>query len=238
VHAIKVLFDKIFVIFPFEVSFYKKHNVEVSYAGNPSYEAITKHLATHKKTENEKVIALLPGSRWQEVQKILPVYKHLVKRFPDWQFTVAGVSNLPESLYTDILTEPNVSIAYDKSFDILSHATAAVVASGTATFEAALLDVPQVVVYKTSWLTFLIAKMVIKIPYISLVNLVAEEEVVKELIQDNFNVANTENELRKIVPGSPGREAMLNKYQAMKAHLGPSNASERAAKEIVTYLTT
>jgi lipid-A-disaccharide synthase len=236
VHTIKRLFHKLFVIFPFEVDFYKGYRVEAIFCGNPSWESIAAWQAANK-TDNAKMyVALLPGSRPQEIKQTLPIYAALARKRSDLLFTVAGISGLPSDIYKPIVGLKNVTIKYDDSFAVLENAVAALVVSGTATFETALFNVPQVVCYKTSWLTYEVAKRVIKVPYISLVNLVCKKEVVKELIQHQFTIANVEKELNAILPAGNKREAVLADYAVLHTSLGPTNASERAAKEILKYM--
>jgi len=235
VKTIKKLFDKLFVIFPFEVDFYKKHGVVAVYAGNPTWESVAA-LAGNEANTEKAYIALLPGSRIQEITTTLPLYTQLAEKHPELSFVIAGISALPPHVYAPASGIGNIDICWDNSFAVLQGATAAAVVSGTATFEAALLNVPQVVVYKTSWLTYWVVKMIIQVPYISLVNLVADKEVVRELIQDAFSLSNLEKELIDILPGAPGRQRVMQGYAAIKETLGPTHASERAAAEIASYL--
>ena len=237
VYELKKIFSKIFVIFPFEKKFYLSYEVPVSYAGNPSLEAISKyHLVTPKSALKAQYIALLPGSRPQEVEKTLPIYVELVKRMPSRQFRLAALSVLPINLYAPALTCSNLELIMDSPYDLLSGAEAAVVVSGTATLETALFNVPQVVCYRTSALTAFVGKLVLKIPFISLVNLVAEKEVVTELLQSDFSAKNVEAELLKIVSGGSRRAQMLKDYAAIKESLGHPNASATAAREIADFL--
>jgi len=182
------------------------------------------------------LIALLPGSRRQEVTGILPRMLLAVRHFPQYQFVVAGVSNLPRSLYENLIAEHALPIITDAAYDLLSHAEAALVTSGTATLETALFGVPQVVCYRTSALTHAVGRMLIKVPFLSLVNLVAEREVVKELIQGELNEKNLITELQRITIDASTRQRQLDGYAEIRAKLGEVGASERAGELMVKYL--
>ena len=238
--ALKKNIDRLFVIFPFEVEFFKKYNYEVEFVGNPLFDAIAAfkpnlEFLKENHLENKKIIALLPGSRKQEVDKMLEVMIATKQQFIDYQFVIAGVSNLSKAFYEKFLTE-NIQVVFDQTYDLLAHAQAAMVTSGTATLETALFDVPQVVCYKTSWISYKIAKQLIKVPFISLVNLVAQKEVVKELIQDELTSENIANELKKILPNSEKRENQLLDYQMIKKSLGDVGASKKTGRRIVELL--
>jgi lipid-A-disaccharide synthase len=239
--TLKKTIDRLFVIFPFEVEFFKKYNYEVEFVGNPLFDAIANfkpnvdflkvnHLV------NKKIIALLPGSRKQEVEKMLELMIATKAQFIDYQFVIAGVSNLSDAFYAQFLNE-NISVVFDQTYDLLTHAEAAMVTSGTATLETALLNVPQVVCYKTSWISYKIAKQLIKVPFISLVNLVAQKAVVKELIQDELTSENIANEIKKLLPSSEKRKEQLLDYQLIKESLGGVGASEKTGKRIVELLS-
>lgn len=238
---IKENVDRLFVIFPFEVDFFKGYDYKVDYVGNPLLDAIAAFQPNpFFKQENnlpdKPVIALLPGSRKQEVEKMLEVMLGVVSKFNQYHFVIAAIRNLPESFYEPFSRVPHVSVVYEQTYDLLAHAEAALVTSGTATLETALFEVPQVVCYKTGAITYTIAKSLIQIEYISLVNLIAGKEVVKELIQDNFNVPALAHELRKILPGSDHRMEQLAAYKNIKQLMGEAGASEKAAKLMVSYL--
>jgi len=235
VHKIQKLFSKIFVIFPFEKKFYAQHNVPASYAGNPTLEAVHHYLQAHP-AERQSYIALLPGSRVQEIRKSLDVYLAVAKRMPERQFRIAALSLLPGELYAEANACPNVELVFDDTYALLASAEAACVVSGTATLETALFGVPQVVCYRTSPLTALVGRMVIKVPFISLVNLVAEKEAVVELIQDDFNPARLQKELEAVLPGGSRREQVLADYSLLRNELGQPIASATAAREIAEYL--
>ncbi|NBA75097.1 lipid-A-disaccharide synthase [Emticicia sp. ODNR4P] len=237
---IKKFVDRMFVIFPFEKDFFKKYDYEVDYVGNPLFDAIADfqpkpNFRKEARVGQKPIIALLPGSRHQEVAKILPMMVAQAYNFPDYQFVIAGVSNLPKELYARWQSIFPIKVVYDDAYNLLSVADAALVTSGTATLETALLNVPQVVCYKTSGISFAIAKMVIKVPYISLVNLVAQKKVVPELIQNDLNNITVQEELNKILTPE-GRQAQLEGYAEVRAILGEKGASAKAGSLMVDYL--
>ncbi len=236
---LKATVDKLFVIFPFEVEFFKKYDFEVEYVGNPLNDAIQNHSSKSYKgfsfEGNKKIIAILPGSRKQEVLKMLDVMIVTKSQFLDYQYVIAGVSNLPIEFYQKYLSE-NVSLIIDKTYDLLHYADAAIVTSGTATLETALFEVPQVVCYRANWLSYQIAKRLIRVPYISLVNLVAQKEVVKELIQVELNPQNLVKELRLITENKSNRTKQIEAYKSIKNTLGSIGASERVGSRIVEIL--
>lgn len=240
-HKIKQLIDRMFVIFPFEVDFYKQFEYSVDFVGNPLWDAIrdfspSPTFRQSHQLSDKPIIALLPGSRKQEVNNILKKMSQVVKHFPDYQWVIAGVSNLPKDLYTPFLALKGVKIVFDDTYNLLHEAEAAVVTSGTATLETALFNVPQVVVYQTSFLTYWIVKALIKVKYISLVNLVGEKEVVKELIQGNFTEEKLVEAVRSIINEGAQRNQILNDYQMMIEKLGRQGASATTAKLVVKYL--
>ncbi|MDQ3393485.1 MAG: lipid-A-disaccharide synthase, partial [Bacteroidota bacterium] len=238
---IKKVVDKMFVILPFEKEFYKKYDYKVDYVGNPLLDAIREfeENANFLKENNlgeKPIVAVLPGSRHQEVQNIMPVMLQIANHFPDFDFVVAAVKSLPESLYgIDPNKNTRFKMVFDKTYDLLKNAHAAVVTSGTATLETALFNIPQVVCYKTSRISYHIASYLIKVPYISLVNLIAEKELVKELIQDDLNPEQLSLELKQIITGKR-REKQIKGYQEIHSKLGTTKASENLAKLIVKYL--
>ena len=241
-YKIKKFVDKMFVIFPFETAFYKKYNYDVDYVGNPLLDAISQFEKNHdffiKNNLNPKIpiIAVLPGSRKQELLNILPPIAEVFKSFPDYQFVIGGVSTLSESLYHEILKGQSVKIIFGQSYDLLSQAVAGLIKSGTSTLEAALFDLPQVVCYKTSGFSYKIAKALIKVKYISLVNLIADKKIVTELIQDDLNPSLIIAELQKILPGAMERKLMEDEYKILQSELGNAGASEKAAGLMWNYL--
>jgi lipid-A-disaccharide synthase len=234
--------DRMFVILPFEKDFFKKFDWNVEYVGNPVLDAIKAHKPSPDFREKNdlvatsRVVALLPGSRQQELKKIIPLMTGVAAKMPDVQFVVAAVGNLKQELYDDLKSLDNVKFVHDAAYDLLTIADAAIVTSGTATLETALFRVPQVVVYKTSALTYWIAKLIIKVPFISLVNLVANKEVVKEMIQQKASVEEVSAALERIMNDGSYRENMLNEYDSIIGILDTGSASENTAKLMLQYL--
>jgi lipid-A-disaccharide synthase len=245
VKKIKKYIDRMYIIFPFEVGFYRKHGIEVEYRGNPLVDETEKRISSfpEKKDiyrflgiEEKPVIALLAGSRRHEIELILPQMLKMVRHFPGYQFVLAGVKNIPDDLYLKIIGKEPVILIKEKTYEILFAAQAALVTSGTATLEAALIDTPQVVCYKGDFFSMIIAWMVIKVKYISLVNLIMESEVIKELVQYDLKEDNLLTELKAILPGGSKRDKILSDYAVLKEKLGPSGASSRVAREMVGEL--
>lgn len=239
---LKANVDRMFVILPFEKQFFKKFNWTVDYVGNPVLDAVKAHeldanfIQQHNLKNGEVQVALLPGSRQQELKKIIPLMADVASKLPDIQFVVAAVSNLNQELYGDLRKLSNVLFVNDASHDLLTIANAAIVTSGTATLETALFRVPQVVVYKTSGLTYWIAKMLIRVPFISLVNLIANREVVKEMIQDDATVDKVSEELNRMVNDTAYRAKMLSDYDEIIRILDTGSASENTARLMMQYL--
>jgi len=245
VKKVKRYVDKMYIIFPFEVDFYSKHGVEAVYMGNPLLDETVKRLrAIPEESEIRKslglgekpVIAMLAGSRKSEVRQILPRMLKVVQDFPGYQFILAGVKNLPEELYNEIIKDYPVKLVRDKTYEILYISEAALVKSGTATLEAALIGVPEVVCYRGDFISMIIAWALVKVKYISLVNLIAGHEAVRELIQYSLNRKNLVHELKALLPGGSKREKVLRDYARVKEILGPEGASERVASDMVQVL--
>ncbi|GAB4408829.1 MAG: lipid-A-disaccharide synthase [Microscillaceae bacterium] len=239
---IRQVVDKMLVIFPFEVDFYQKFDYQVDFVGNPLWDAIRDfrpHPLFREKhqLDSRPIVALLPGSRRQEVRKILRRMLSIREDFPDVQWVVAGVSNLPPEEYAPYASLSGVKVIFEDTYNLLTQAEAAVVTSGTATLETALFQVPQVVVYQTSWLTYRIAKLLVKVKYISLVNLVAGKEVVQELIQGDFHRQALQKALQAVRPGGARHEAILQDYTQLAEQLGKTGASVKAATQIQNYLS-
>ena len=238
---IKATIDRMFVILPFEVDFYKKYNYDVTYVGNPLMDAIQAFrpdpdfLKKHD-LETKPVIALLPGSRRQEVIGTLETMLSIRSAFSSYTFVIAGVNSLPADLYEKYQNLPGVKVVFEATYDLLTIAEAALVTSGTATLETALFKVPQVVCYRTSIMSYHIAKRLIKVPFISLVNLIMEKETVRELIQDDFSPHTLETELQAILPTGKKRLSLLNDYQYLTEVVGEAGASERAGAAMVNHL--
>lgn len=233
--------DAMYVILPFEKEFYeKKHNYPVHFVGHPLIDAIDQiAFSTEEEFRNtysldrkKPIISLLPGSRKQEVQQMLDQMLRLIPSFSEYQFVIAGAPSLDLEFYAPFLKNYAVKLISNKTYELLSHSYAALVTSGTATLETALLKVPQVVCYKGNWISYQIAKRIITLDYISLVNLIMDKEVVKELIQGDLTAKNLEKELSKILDG-PAREAQLKAYQELETKLGGKGASEHAAALII-----
>ena len=239
VKLIRQVVDRMLVILPFEKEFFeKKWDYKVEFVGHPLVQVINDFMATKPGIKKEeKMVALLPGSRKQEIAKKLPIMLEASKAFPDYQFVVAKASSLEDDFYTKLLSGyPGVHSVRNETYALLSTATAALVTSGTATLETALFDVPQVVCYKGSAVSYQIAKRLVKIKYISLVNLIMDKEVVKELIQDELTVPNLVKELGSILHHNETIVRMKNDYDALKNLLQQqNNASEKAATIIVDF---
>ena len=243
IKEIKRDFDKLFVILPFEKDFFEiKHHFPVEFVGHPLIDAIHNRTKTDEisfRKENnldeKPIIAILPGSRKQEISKMLSVMLSIVTDFPAYQFVIAGAPSQEYHFYTPFLTKKNVKFVSNKTYDLLPIATAALVTSGTATLETALFKVPEVVCYKGSWASYQIAKRIITLKYISLVNLIMDEEVVTELIQEKCNAKNLKAALSKLLDAKH-RKALLEKYDALESKLGGIGASEKTAKLILSDL--
>ena len=232
-YNIKKYVDYLYCILPFEPKFFEQFDYPTTYVGNPVVDAVEFFQHKPQVKTDLPTIAVLPGSRKQEVVHMLQFMTSLVDDFKGYQFIVTAVDNLDDELY-DIARDKGIAVVYDQTYQVLSEAEAAIVTSGTATLETALFNVPQVVCYKTSWLSFKIAKFVIKIPYISLVNLIADKQVVSELIQADYSLDRIKKELNRVLKGAKGREEMLTDYRNIKNILGPSGASKRTAELILS----
>lgn len=243
IKAIKRDVDAMYVILPFEKDFYEqKHGFPVHFVGHPLIDAISDRKQIDEslfRVENDlndkPIIALLPGSRKQEIRKMLSVMLSLIKDYPDYQFVIAGAPSQDFNFYKPFITNPNVGFLSNKTYDLLSMSTAALVTSGTATLETALFKVPQVVCYKGSWFSYQIGKRLVKLDYISLVNLIMDKEVVKELIQNDFNNKNLNKELDIILDDYERTKFFLNYYELEKI-LGGKGASKKTAKLIFKSL--
>lgn len=237
VHKIKKCVDELYVILPFEKDFYKKFDFEVHYLGHPLLDAVAdfrssivdKQLIYSENNLSDKpIIALLPGSRKQEVSVKLPTMLEAVRSFDSYQVIIAGAPSLAPEFYLQFIKESD-KIIFGKTYDILEIAEAAVVTSGTATLETALFHVPQVVCYKSSAFSYQIAKRLVKIKFISLVNLILNKEAVKELIQQDCNPTLIQKEIGKILVGGDHRESMLQDYKELQQLLGAGGASKKIA---------
>jgi lipid-A-disaccharide synthase len=239
VKLIRETVDKMLVILPFEKEFYRKWNYAVEYVGHPLVEVIDGYQAPAGAipTFEKPIVALLPGSRKQEILKKLPVMLEVSKAFPGYQFVVAQAPGQDQSFYKEVLAPyPNVAAVSNQTYPLLQRAHAACVTSGTATLETALFGVPEVVCYKGSAISYHIARRLIKVKYISLVNLIMDKPVVRELIQDDLTPANLHRELEAILNPDRRRQLALD-YQALKTLLSQGgHASANAARSILAYL--
>lgn len=232
VHAIKRDVTRMLTILPFEPDFYRKFDMEVDFVGHPLLDAISRReQATVEQVlgsdDGRKVIALLPGSRKQEIQAMLSTMLSMPERFPEYRFVVAGAPSQDEEFYRS-LGLGDAELLMNRTYDLLSVSHAACVTSGTATLETALFNVPEVVCYKGNALSYQIARRLVKVKYISLVNLIADRPVVTELIQGEMNERNLASELRSVCEG-PAREKMLSDFEILRQLLGGPGASDRAA---------
>lgn len=237
VQNIKQSLDALYVILPFEKTYYKeKHNYIVNYVGHPLMETLPRHpkdqnfLNNFKLSSKKPIIALLPGSRSQEINKMLPLFIQMASSFPDYQFVVAALNTIPKETYQIHVKNTGVKIVYEATYNLLQYSTAALVTSGTATLETALLNVPQLVCYKTSRLTYWIAKRIIKLKYISLVNLILDQSAVPEFIQGGCTLNKLIQELDKLL--QPENKSQKDLFQKLETALGEANASHNVAQSI------
>lgn len=235
VEIVKHCVDLMLVILPFEEDFYKSHNYKVHFVGHPLLDAIGSG-EWRVASGDKPTIALLPGSRKQEISKMLPIMLSVVPHFPQYNFVVAGAPSQPTSFYQNILGNSKVKVVSGQTYNVLANAHAALVTSGTATLETALFNIPQVVCYKGSWASYQLAKRLIKVKYISLVNLILDKTAVIELIQNELTKDNLIKELTTIVSESAVRQNMLADFLALKEKLGGIGASGRAAGTIVDFM--
>ena len=240
IHKIKRDVDEMSVILPFEKDFYeKKHNFPVHFVGHPLIDAIANKFQINEadfKKEHQlstkPIIALLPGSRKQEIKKMLSIMLKMADKFQAYQFVIAGAPSQDYDFYEQFMNKENVKFISNKTYNLLSLSYAAIVTSGTATLETALFKVPEIVCYKTSWISYQIGKRLVNLKYISLVNLIMDKEVVKELIQNDFNEKNLEHELHKIL-NDKQRALMFSNYFDLEKKLGGKGASKKVAELIV-----
>ena len=239
--------DALFSILPFEVDFYRKHGYPVHYVGNPCVDAVDAFRKSFKETFDDfvsahhwgkkPVVALLAGSRKQEIKDNLKRMIQAARSFPDYQFVVAGAPGIEPDFYRQYI-DADTEIVFGETYRLLSHAAAALVTSGTATLETALFRVPQVVCYYTAAgkLVSLLRRLVLKVPFVSLVNLIAGKEVVTELVAGDMSVRAVKRELAQILPGGKKRKRMLEDYETLVQVLGEAGASERAARQMLEVL--
>lgn len=234
VKKIKRDVDKMLVILPFEEAFYQKWDYKVTYVGHPLVEVIAREKQIPVTSISDRpVIALLPGSRKQEIQVKLPEMLKMVKHFPDYQFVIAQAPSMPDEVYKDLIGKENVLLAPNQTYNLLKQSKAALVTSGTATLETALFAVPQVVCYKGNPVSYWLATKLVKVKYISLVNLIMDKPVVTELIQHDLNEKKLREELDKLLHNEAYGNQLKQDYNRLWHQLGNIPASAAAAKEII-----
>lgn len=239
VHTIKKVVDKMLVILPFEKAFYQQYQVDAAFVGHPLLDALHQYnwqeqelFRKQNSLGNKPIIALLPGSRKQEVSRMLDVMLQLVPLFSEYKFAIAKAPSLDKEYYQQFIKTFDVAIIENQTYDLIKHAEAALVTSGTATLETALIGTPEVVCYRGNNLSYQIARRIIKVKYISLVNLIMDKKVVEELIQDDFNVGSLKKSLDGLLTNAKHRNKMLEEYSLLRQKLGGSGASSEAAKII------
>jgi len=241
---IKKYVNKLFVIFPFEVDFFRSNGIEAEYYGNPLideyYSFLNRKLDFEKFTtkeglSNKPIIALVPGSRKNEVSRLLPEMLDALKDFSNFQLVIAGMSSLGKEFYDNICRGYEVSVVFDDTYNLISNSVAAVVTSGTATLETAILGTPQVVIFKTAQFTYFIGKPFVNIVFFSLVNIISNKEVVKELLQHNLAI-DIKNEISKILNNDNYRNQMMQEYKKIFEKLGEDGVAERIAIRMLTLL--
>ena len=248
VKKVRAFVDEMFTIFPFETAFYKKHGIDVNYVGNPLFDSITEFEKTAKSAAEFKaknnlderpIIALLAGSRVQEIKGTLPVMKKAVEGRNDYQVLLAGVSSVDKDLYAGILQGSNIKVLYDSTYDLLNNAHTALVASGTAALETALFQVPQTVLYKIEGgiLLHYIMVAVLKIDWVSLPNIILGKMAVKELLQKDMTVKKVSEELNLLLGDENYRNRILSDYREMQTLMGEPGCSKRAAEKMVDLLS-
>ncbi len=242
VETIKKYVDKLFVILPFEEAFYAKHNCKVTFVGHPLLDAIEEKKKTMLSREafisknnlsQKEFIAVLPGSRKQELQRMFKIMLKIKNNFKDYELVIAGTKNIPEKLYRKAI-DKGFKVVMDQTYELMQYAKAGVIKSGTSTLEAALFELPEVVCYRSGRLTILIAKQLVSknLKYISLVNLIMDKEIVKELIQQEMTAKNISEELNKLLNEKSHRETIISEYKELKTKLGGVGASKRLAQAI------
>ena len=244
VHKIKKYVDKMFVILPFEEDFYKEYDFDVDFVGHPLLDAIHTGYQFVEKEEfyrrhgldDRDIVAILPGSRKQEIKRMLPTMLKAAKSFPDVQFAIAGAPSIEADFYREIAPDTDVQVISGRTYALLRHSKAAMVTSGTATLETALFKIPEVVCYSGNYLSYLLARQLVKVKYISLVNLIMDKLVVKELIQVDFSRKNLVGELKSLLEPGQYRDEMLKNMEELVEKLGGQGASDKAASLMIHYL--
>ena len=245
VEIVKRSIEKMFVILPFEVAVYKKHNYDADYVGHPLLDAIEQEksklpnredFTLENKLGDKPIIAVLPGSRKQEIERMLSIMLNVVGDFQEYQFVIAGTTNLPKEAYNNAI-QMGIKVVFNQTYELMQHAHAGIIKSGTSTLESALFRLPQVVCYKGGAVSYAIARLVVgnRVKYISLPNLILDRPVVKELIQSELTASNLKNELKSILAGKK-REEMLGNYDELIQLLGNSGASKKVAQLMYNHL--
>lgn len=247
VHAIKKLTDKVFTILPFEKEFYRKYGIDVEYVGHPLLDSIKEfrdgftisdeEFRVKNKLSSKPIVALIPGSRKQELLAQLPVMLATIRNFTDCQFVIAGMNSIKPEIYEQCTKGYEVSLILDQTYELLSFSKAAIVTSGTATLEAALFNIPEIVCYRAGTLSYLLVKNLVKIQFISMVNLIMGRLIVKELVQNDLTVDKVTEELRLLLTDQSYHKKMMDGYAELKNKLGGSGASHRAAQGMYNLLT-
>lgn len=247
VKKIKAYVDEMFVILPFEKEFYARFDVDAHFVGHPLIDAVETYqqklpdrdqFISEWNLDERKIALLMPGSRKQEISRMLPLMLQVADEFPEYQFVVAGAPGQDASYYRSFTENRNVKVISGKTYELLNYADAAMVTSGTATLEAAIFGVPQVVCYKGGSLSYLIARSLVKVKYISLVNLIMDRQVVKELIQTDLNAKSLAKEFRAIAVPGDRRNQMVTEYEELYSKLGGRGASEKTADLMLKKLQT
>lgn len=245
IKTMRRILDKLYVILPFEKPFYADHDMQVEYFGNPLLDEIALFKDNLRDKEaflkeynlgDKPIIAILPGSRKQEIKKMLPVQSVIADKYPQFDFVVACVDSFSEEYYRSLIHSNNIHLVFNRTYDILNVAHSGLITSGTATLETALFDVVQCVCYKASRLSYLIATYIVKIKYISLVNIILKREVVKELLQNLWNAEALDSEFRKITFDEDYRHRIKADYAILRSQLGNAGSSNQVAKNIVTQI--
>lgn len=237
--------DKLFIIFPFEEAYFKKWGIDAFYAGNPLVDTVSERLKEaapaavfrqRNHLSDKPIIAVLSGSRRMEINYVLPRVIPLAAHFPDYQFVVGGAPAIDRTVYEKHLRHTAFRLVENQTYELLSHASAAIVASGTATLETALIGTPQIVCYGGNEISFQIAKRLVRIKFISLVNIIMNREVVCELVQHDLNTENLHSELQALLPNGSKRAAQLNDYAGLRSLLGEQGAAKRIAQKMTREL--
>lgn len=248
VKKIKACVDEMFTIFPFETGFYRKHGMDVHYVGNPLMDSFAEFQKTalarpefiqKNQLDERPLVALLAGSRVQEIKRTLPVMKVISSLFPDFQFVLAGVKSIDDSLYQSYLKDADIKLIYDQTYDLLNNAHTALVASGTAALETALFRVPQTVIYKVEggWVTdFIFRHFIFKMVGVSLPNIIMEREIVRELVQAKMTLKNVKSEMQELLYNKEYRAQIEADYKQLWKMMGEPGCSKRAADKMVELL--